>query len=117
MISLSLGILAALAWGLHDLAARIIATKATAFAIMFGTIGTGFLILTPFALIFSDWKMLSEIGIYWAIGSGIAYVMGGYGLFRAFSMAPAWLVSPIASSYPLIYLIFSFYAAKSVSHL
>ena len=117
MFSLSLGILAALAWGLHDLTARIIAAKAPTFAIMFGTIGAGFLILTPFVLIFSDWHMPSGNGIYWAIGSGVAYVIGCYGLFRAFSLAPTWLVSPIACSYPLISLIFSFCAGRPVSRL
>lgn len=103
MIAVMLGLGAALAWGLHDILVRRISDGPN----VLGQIMVIGLTGVPVLLVLSgaDFSGLSQRGMGFAAAAGLAYVMAYVGLFRAFDLAPARLVSPVLGAYPMLSML------------
>lgn len=102
MQSLMLGLLAALAWGLHDFTLRRISGRADAQAMLLLVMGFGAGLLAPLALAAGGWQGLSRPVLGLSVLAGMAYAMAGIGLYRAFAIGPVRLVAPICGAFPLL---------------
>ena len=102
MMSLVLGLLAALVWGLHDFGVRFVTAKSAALSAFLVVLVTGTVILAPLSLVVGGWGAMTGRAFALAALSGLAYVLGGIGLFKAFAIGPVRLVAPIAGSYPML---------------
>lgn len=105
MLALSFGLTAALLWAVHDLLARKLSQGAALLPILVLVLAAGTLGLVPVALVMGGWQAMS--GPAWGVAalSGLAFAVAIGGLYRAFSLAPVRLVSPVVGAYPLLSLI------------
>lgn len=101
MDALLLGLLAALLWGVHDFTIRILGGRSHALVLLAGVFTAGTLFLAPLALA-SDWSALRGASLAQALLAGLAYTAAGYGLYRAFTIGPVYLVAPICGAYPML---------------
>lgn len=105
MIALSFGLTAALLWAVHDLLARKLSQGAAVLPLIAVVLGSGCLVLLPLAVLVGDWALMSPLAWLAAMASGLAMALAIGGLYKAFSLAPVRLVSPIVGAYPLLTLI------------
>lgn len=104
MLALGFGLTAALIWALHDLLARKLTQGAALVPITAAVFATGCVVLAPIALIWGDWAAMTRPAIAVAVAYGLAYTVAGGALYRAFSLAPVRLVSPVIGAYPMLSL-------------
>ncbi len=97
MLSLALGLVAALGWGTHDLLVRRIAPGAQVLPQLAVVMTVAALVTSPF--VDAGWPGL--VPLAFALGSGFAYFGASLALYAAFARAPARLVAPVIGSYPL----------------
>lgn len=105
MLALSFGLTAALLWALHDLLARKLSQGAPLLPLVAMVLGAGSLALLPPAAIWGDWSTIPARAWGLAFASGLAMAVAIGGLYKAFSLAPVRLVSPIIGAYPLLTLL------------
>jgi drug/metabolite transporter (DMT)-like permease len=104
MLALGFGLTAALAWAVHDLLARKLSQGAALLPLLFIVLGAGSLALLPATVALGDWSAMRPRA-YWAAGlGGVAFAIAIGGLYKAFSLAPVRLVSPIIGAYPMLTL-------------
>lgn len=105
MLALSFGLGAALLWAAHDLLARKLSQGAALLPLLVVVLGAGTLGLLPVALVMGGWNRMT--GAAWGVAalSGLAFALAIGGLYRAFSLAPVRLVSPVVGAYPLLSLL------------
>ena len=107
MIALSLGLVAALFWGLHDFTIRRVGGKADVAAI-FGLVTVfGLIPLIPIALFVGGWGAIGPQQAGLAIAAGLGAVCANIALYRAFTIGPVALVAPICGSYPVLSVLFA----------
>ena len=107
MIALSLGLFAALCWGLHDFTIRRVGGKADV-AAMFALVTVfGLIPLIPIALLTGGWGAIGPQQALLALAAGIGTVSANIALYRAFTIGPVSLVAPICGAYPVLSVLFA----------
>jgi drug/metabolite transporter (DMT)-like permease len=101
---LSFGLTAALIWAVHDLLARKVSQGAALLPIIATILATGCAVLAPVSLIFGDWSAMTPMSIGISGLYGLAYALAVGALYKAFSVAPVRLVSPVIGAYPMLSL-------------
>jgi drug/metabolite transporter (DMT)-like permease len=105
MISVSLGLLAALGWSTHDLMARRFAADIGPLRMALGVLVAGALLLLPIVL----WRGLLWQTDSWsllvALALGVVYAAALGGLLVAFSLAPVSIVGPLTAGYPALVVV------------
>ena len=107
MSALSLGIIAAFAWGFHDICVRYLSQRTPLMASL--------LVVLIFGLLFHIGVMVVEDGFapltpqttWMALVSGTFFLMASLGLYGAFQRGPVKLVAPIIASYPVLSLVWA----------
>ena len=103
MIAVMLGLVSALAWGLHDLAVRRIAPGANVLGQILTVMVVATLVLLPFG--WGGLARLTTAQLTYAALAGVSYVGASVGMYRAFGLAPVRVVSPMLAAYPLLSLL------------
>ena len=103
MMAVMLGLISALCWGLHDLAVRRIAPGPNVLGQVMVVMVVATLVLLPFGL--GGVAQMSTASLIYAALAGVAYVAASVGMYRAFGLAPARVVSPMLAAYPLLSLL------------
>ena len=106
LITIGLGLFAALLWGVHDYYVRVLASRADPLALLLLVCGVGAVIMAPAALLSGGWDQLTPLTVSFSLISGVFYAAGAYGLYRAFSIGPVRLVAPLCGAYPLLSVAF-----------
>jgi drug/metabolite transporter (DMT)-like permease len=117
MLALSFGLVAAVIWAVHDLLARKVAPGAALLPILVVILGAGSLVLAPISLTYGDWSTLTPLAIAISVGHGLGYALAAGALYRAFSLAPVRLVSPVIGAYPMLSLVFAAAQGREVTTL
>lgn len=104
MLSLSFGLVAALAWGVHDVCVRFVAARAGVALAFLTVLAVGLVVVAPIAVLFGDWSAVSGTTVLSAAASGLTYAVGGYSLYRAFAIGPVRLVAPVIGAFPILSL-------------
>ena len=102
MLSLSLGLVAALAWGIHDICVRYISQKGRILPSLATVLLVGSIILVPISTSLGDWPTITQVGFSYCVLGGTVYLLGCIGLYKAFSIGPVRLVAPIIGAYPIL---------------
>ena len=102
MNSALFGVVAALAWGVHDFLARFPARAVGPVPTVFAVTVAGFVFLSLWLLIDG-----AELHVVWpeiwlVAASGICLALATLSLFAALALGPISIVAPIASSYPAL---------------
>ena len=115
MLALGFGLTAALIWAVHDLLARKLTQGAALLPILFTVFGAGCVVLLPVALVAGDWTAMTGRAWVFAIASGLTYALAGGCLYKAFSVAPVRLVSPVIGAYPMLSLVIAAAQGRAVT--
>ena len=114
MLSLALGLVAALAWGVHDFCVRYIAQHGGILPLLATVLVAGTIILTPISLTLGDWSAMTQAGFGYSILGGIVYLLGCIGLYNAFAIGPVRLVAPIIGAYPILSITWAGISGQTV---
>jgi drug/metabolite transporter (DMT)-like permease len=115
MASIIFGLIAALAWGVHDFCVRYVSQNTGIFPAFMTVMVTGTLLCLPFTLIYGDWISLTPHTTRLAIYSGLVFGAAGLALYRAFSIGPVRLVAPIISTYPVLSVAWAGFQGSHIS--
>ena len=102
MLALGFGLTAALIWAVPDLLARKVSQGAALLPIIATVLLSGSLVLAPLALVRGDWTARTGPAIALSTVYGLTYALAGGALYKAFSLAPVRLVSPVIGAYPML---------------
>lgn len=102
MIAISLGIVAALCWGLHDMTAKRFADEAGPWRMAFWVMVVGAGLMLPIVVWRGTAWMDHPQGLMIAAGMGLFYAGAIGSLFKAFSLAPVSVVGPFTAGYPAL---------------
>ena len=115
MNALALGLVAALCWGLHDIAIRYLSRTVPLLGALLVVLTTG-LLFQAFVLVFNGLPALpTGPALTYSIGAGVAFLVASLGLYFAFERGPVRLVSPIIGAYPVLSLTFAALGGTPVS--
>ena len=117
MGALTLGLLAALCWGVHDLCVRRVSRSAHVPSCLLIVLGTGSVaLLGPLATREIDiGSLLVPAMAGQVLGAGAAFVLASYSLYRAFAVGPVRLVAPLSASYPVLTTAFAALGGMTIS--
>lgn len=101
LISLSLGLVAAFAWAVHDLCVRKISASEGVFPSLLPVLAFGTLAVLPFSWRNGAPAAAPPEAFWYAIAAGAFYAIAGLGLYKALSIGPVRLVAPIIGAYPI----------------
>ena len=104
MLSIALGLAAALCWGIHDLLVRRISGGLAEAPAIIVVMLAGALFILPLALATGGWSLMGPRALAIAASAGLAYATGCVGLYRAFRIGPVKLVAPVIGAYPVLSL-------------
>ncbi|MCX7286409.1 MAG: DMT family transporter [Rhodobacterales bacterium] len=104
MLALCFGLTAALIWSVHDLLARKLSQGAPILPLLCIVMAAGCVALVPVTLAVGGWAEMTGLAWGLAAASGLAIVLAMGGLYKAFSLAPVRLVSPVVGAYPMLSL-------------
>lgn len=107
MISLTLGLFAALFWGLHDFTIRRVGGRSDVVAMLLLVTLFGLIPLVPIALWIGGWGAIGPQQAALAIAAGLASVSANIGLYRALTIGPVSLVAPICGAFPVLSVLFA----------
>lgn len=102
MNALTLGIIAAFAWGFHDICVRKLSQSTPLLASLLTVLIVG-LAFHLGVMVFKDgFTPLTTQTTWLAVISGVFFLMASLGLYAAFQRGPVKLVAPIIASYPVL---------------
>ena len=113
-MSLLLGLVAALAWGIHDVSVRKVSQTGSLIAPLFWVLAIGT------ALVLILWPLVGG-GVPRggaardALAAGALFGLGGAALYKAFSIGPVRLVAPTIGAYPILSMLFALAAGTPVT--
>lgn len=102
IISLSLGMIAALCWGVHDICVRYVSQRTGIYPAILTVLVVGAVALAPICIIWGDWPDLTTASLGYSAASGGAFTLAGIALYKAFAIGPVRLVAPIIGAYPIL---------------
>ncbi|WP_347820401.1 EamA family transporter [uncultured Planktomarina sp.] len=115
--SLSLGLLAAVCWGIHDICVRYISQRTGIMASIFTVLLLGAVVLKPICLYYGNWNALTQAALLRPALSGGLFVLTSIGLYNAFAIGPVRLVAPIIGSFSILSVGLAFWSGSPVSPL
>lgn len=101
LMSLVLGLLAAISWGIHDLCVRQVSQKTGIFASIVAVLAFGCILVTPISVFYWD-EPMAKGSLSLALLSGALFGLAAIAHYKAFSIGPVRLVAPIIGSYPIL---------------
>ena len=102
MIPVLLGLVAALAWGLHDVIVRFISQKTDIFTALFSVLCMGALLQAIVTVFRGDLGLIPSSALIGVAVSGIFYTTAGVALYKAFEIGPVRLVSPLIATFSVL---------------
>lgn len=116
MFAILLGLVAAFAWGAHDVCVRYVSQNNGIFASLVWVLGFGLVLVTPVSAV--AWQQGAAGGsLELALLSGLFFALGGIALYKAFSIGPVRLVAPVIGAYPILSVGWASLSGTSVSAL
>lgn len=102
MSTLTLGLIAALCWGFHDICVRFLSQKTPLSACIFTVLLTGLVFQSGLVTVTGGFTPLPARAVWLSIGSGAFFVVATFGLYYAFHRGPVRLVAPLIAAYPIL---------------
>lgn len=115
MLALGFGLAAALIWAVHDLLARKLSQGGALLPMLVVVLGAGCAVLVPASLIAGNWAAMTVAATAIATASGLAFALAIGALYRAFSLAPVRVVSPVIGAYPMLTLLIALVQGREVT--
>lgn len=115
MLSLGFGLVAAMAWAVHDLLVRKLSQGSAMLPMLLVVLAAGTVALLVPALLLGGWNTMGRDALIPAVAAGVAYIAGAGGLYQALSRAPVRIVAPVLGSFPMISLAIAAWQGRDIS--
>lgn len=102
MSALALGFIAAVCWGLHDFAIRVVSQTIPLMASLLTVLTVGLAFHLGMMGVTQSYHSISGPALVYAALSGVFFLTASLGLYGAFQRGPVRLVAPIIASYPIL---------------
>ncbi len=102
MNALTLGLLAALCWGIHDVTVRRVSQNVPLMATLLGVLIVGALFQLSVMTVTNTFTALPRDALIYSILAGFAFTLASAGLYGAFQRGPVRVVSPVIGSFPIL---------------
>lgn len=102
MLALALGLIAALAWGVHDVLVRYVSQRTSITAALVTVLTSGLIFMAPILWLTGAVAPVSGAASGLAVASGVAFAATGIALFNAFAIGPVRVVAPVLGAYPIL---------------
>jgi drug/metabolite transporter (DMT)-like permease len=117
MNALTLGLVAALCWGFHDICVRFLSQKTAISACIFTVILTGLVFHTILTFATGTLQTMPSSAAYLSMGAGAFFVLATFGLYYAFQRGPVRVVAPLVASYPILSVSWAAFQGTPISTL
>lgn len=115
-MSLLMGLIAAISWGVHDLCVRYVSQSTGIFASIIAVLAFGCILVAPIS--FFSWnEPIAQEAFLLSLLSGALFGLAAIAHYKAFSIGPVRLVAPIVGSYPILSVGWAAMTGSSVSVL
>lgn len=115
-MAILLGLVAALAWGIHDLCVRQVSQGTGIFASIVTVLIFGTILVAPVSLWAWDHPR-SEGALVLGLASGALFGLAAIAHYKAFSIGPVRLVAPVIGAYPALSVGWAVWTGTPVSAL
>ena len=115
MSALTLGLLAALCWGIHDLAVRYVSQSVSVIASLMATIVFAGIIQFGLGTALGQLAVPDSKAALYSVTQGLCYLVAGLSMFAAFQRGPVRLVAPLVASYPVLSVAMAIWRGASVT--
>ena len=102
MNALTLGLIAALCWGIHDVTIRRISQTVPLMATLLGVLVTGLVFQLAVMAATGSFTPLPARALWLSVAAGVAFLLASVALYNAFQRGPVRIVAPIIGSYPVL---------------
>lgn len=102
MSALSLGLIAAICWGFHDICVRYVSQSTPLMASLLTVLTAGLVFHLGLMGLTEGFTPLPRDALYLSIASGVMFLIASLGLYGAFQRGPVRLVAPIIAGYPIL---------------
>lgn len=117
MGALTLGLIAAICWGLHDICVRQVSQNTPLMASLMMVLLAGSVLQTGIMATTGGFTPISGAAGGYAALSGVFFLLASLGLYGAFQRGPVKLVAPIIASYPILSVAWAMATGTPVSLL
>jgi drug/metabolite transporter (DMT)-like permease len=115
MSALGLGLIAAFAWGFHDICVRYVSQKTPLMATLLAVLCAGLVFHLAVMLGAGEFQPLPPKAAALAALGGVFFLVASLGLYGAFQRGPVRLVAPIIASYPILSVLWAASMGAQVS--
>ncbi|WP_282154378.1 DMT family transporter [Ruegeria atlantica] len=117
MNALVLGLLAALCWGVHDLAVRYVSQSVSVIASLMAVLVSGAVLQLGLVAMMGEVDPIPGTALISAVAAGGCYLLAGVCMYAAFQRGPVRLVAPIVANYPVLSVSLAIWRGATVSPL
>ena len=115
-MSVVLGLIAALAWGIHDLCVRQVSQGTGIFASIVAVLIAGSVLLLPVSI--SQWgEAIPPEALRLGLLTGVLFGLAAIAHYKAFSIGPVRLVAPLIGAYPALSVAWAVWQGTPVTAL
>ncbi|WP_170411138.1 DMT family transporter [Ruegeria atlantica] len=115
MSALTLGLLAALCWGVHDLSVRYVSRTVNVIASLMTVLVIGAVLQFCLVAAKGDFAPIPGRAISFAMATGGFYLLAGLSMYEAFHRGPVRLVAPLVASYPVLSVSAAIWRGTTIS--
>ncbi len=115
MNALTLGLLAALCWGIHDITIRYLSSRVPLLAALLLVLTVGALFQIGAVTLVGSNLALTATSFGLSLASGFFFLMASLGLYFAFERGPVRLVAPVIASYPILSIGYAAVSGSTVT--
>ncbi|MDA7966023.1 DMT family transporter [Ruegeria sp.] len=115
MSALTLGLLAAVCWGVHDLAVRYVSQSVSVIASLMATIVFAAFVQLGLGSALGQLAIPDGKAALYSVFQGLCYLVAGLSMFAAFQRGPVRLVAPLVASYPVLSVAMAIWRGASVT--
>ncbi len=112
-----MGLIAALAWGIHDVLVRQVSQKTSIYSALLVVLISGLFFQVLFYFTQSETEILLWRDAKFAIISGITYLLASISLYKAFEIGPVRLVSPIIATFAIFVILWGVLNGQEITPL
>jgi len=101
MGALTLGLIAAFCWGVHDTLVRYISQSVGVFPSLFPVLVTGCVMTGVLSLVLET-QTIQASAAWYATLSGVVFGVTGLSFYKALAIGPVRVVAPVVASFPIL---------------
>ena len=117
MNALTLGLVAALCWGIHDVTVRRVSQNVPLMATLLAVLVVGALFQLSIMTALNSFTPLPRRALIYAALAGVAFTIASAGLYGAFKRGPVRIVSPAIGSFPILAVALASFTGSVITPL